>query len=101
MNLKLLKSLGALCKEQLPTILSGAAVIGVFATGIASQSLQENKKKRLRGRIALLVDGWVFTNNMRLSYFLSIIRFAKSANLLTKFRDKEKEPRLFQDSPPF
>ena len=36
MNLKLLKSLGALCKEQLPTILSGAAVIGVFATGICA-----------------------------------------------------------------
>lgn len=37
------------------------------------------KKERLRGRIALLVDGRVFTDNMRLSYFLSIIRFAKSA----------------------
>jgi hypothetical protein len=64
-------------------------------------SLQENKKKRLRGRIALLVDGWVFTNNMRLSYFLSIIRFAKSANFLTKFRDKEKEPQFPRTLPPF
>lgn len=36
MKLKMLKSLGALCKEQLPTILTGAAVIGVFATGICA-----------------------------------------------------------------
>ena len=36
MELKFLKSLGALCKEQLPTILSGAAVIGVFVTGICA-----------------------------------------------------------------
>lgn len=36
MELKFLKSLGALCKEQLPTILSGMAVVGVFATGICA-----------------------------------------------------------------
>ena len=47
MNLKLLKSLGALCKEQLPTILSGAAVIGVFATGICAAKASLKAKEEI------------------------------------------------------
>lgn len=46
-ELKLLKSLGALCKEQLPTILSGAAVIGVLATGICAAKASLKAKEKI------------------------------------------------------
>ncbi len=47
MELKFLKSLGALCKEQLPTILSGAAVIGVFVTGICAAKASLKAKEEV------------------------------------------------------
>ena len=47
MELKFLKSLGALCKGQLPTILSGAAVIGVFVTGICAAKASLKAKEEV------------------------------------------------------
>lgn len=47
MELKFLKSLGTLCKEQLPTILSGAAVIGVFVTGICAAKASLKAKEEV------------------------------------------------------
>lgn len=47
MKLKMLKSLGALCKEQLPTILTEAAVIGVFATGICAAKASLKAKEEV------------------------------------------------------
>lgn len=47
MELKMLKSLGALCKEQLPTILTGAAVIGVFVTGICAAKASPKAKEEI------------------------------------------------------
>ncbi len=47
MELKVLKSLGTLCKEQLPTILSGVAVIGVFATGICAAKASLKAKEEV------------------------------------------------------
>lgn len=47
MELKILKSLGALCKQQLPTILTGVAVIGVFATGICAAKASLKAKEEI------------------------------------------------------
>ena len=62
---------------------------------------QEVMKVRKKGKEIIRPVGVEIREYLNDGWFLSIIRFAKSANLLTKFRDKEKEPRLFQDSPPF
>lgn len=47
MELKTLKSIGALCKEQLPSILTGTAIIGVLATGVCAAKASPRAKEEL------------------------------------------------------
>lgn len=47
MKSKTLKHVGAWCKEQLPIILSGAAVIGVVITGVLTAKAAVKAEKKL------------------------------------------------------
>jgi hypothetical protein len=47
MDVNTFKKLGDLCKEQLPTVLTGASVVGVIATGICSGKATLKAKEKM------------------------------------------------------